>query len=208
MNGSMWCIFSLYAHWYINHILLPKPHLYPRLPHLPPFPTIENEHLLINQTLYENRPTITGIAAILYHHFHALHESNRNISKQLTSTPKSGGIKKREEEATIVRDAYFHLVEENLRMFENVYRGRSIFTVRDDDSVFISVASYREHLLGETLMSAFGQAARWVYILTILKVVAYLFVYIVPVCILPCLSNVKNGTILKNQTTIQYTINE
>ena len=45
-------------------------------------------------------------------------------------------------------------------MFENVYRGRSIFTVRDDDSVFISVASYREHLLGETLMSAFSQAAR------------------------------------------------
>lgn len=137
-----------------------KPHLHPRLPHLPPFPSIENEHLLINRTLYENQPTIAGIAAVLYRHINALHESNRRISKTLTSTPKRGGQKKREEEADVVRGAYFRLVDQNLREFEDAYRGRPIFEVRDDDSVFISIASYREHLLGETLMSAFGQAAQ------------------------------------------------
>lgn len=59
-----------------------------------------------------------------------------------------------------MRGAYFRLVDQNLREFEDAYRGRPIFEVRDDDSVFISIASYREHLLGETLMSAFGQAAQ------------------------------------------------
>ena len=134
------------------------PHLYPRLPHLPPFPAIPNATLLINQTLYENKPTIAGIAAVLYKHINALHESNRRITKNLTSTPKHGGQKKREGEAIIVREAYFRLLGDNIREFENVYYERSIFTVRDDDSILLSIASYREHLLGETLMSAYAQA--------------------------------------------------
>ena len=59
-----------------------------------------------------------------------------------------------------MRRGYFELVERNLRGLEDAYRGRPMFPIRRDGSVFVSVASFREHLLGETLASAFGQAAR------------------------------------------------
>ncbi|KAL9187610.1 hypothetical protein ACHAXT_005988 [Thalassiosira profunda] len=137
---------------------LPHPHLHPRLPHLPPFPAIDNEDALINQTIYE--PTVAGVAAILYRHLRALHASNRRLAIKFSSQPKRGGPKQREAEAGELRAAYFRLVDENLREFEEAYRGRNIFPVREDDSIFVSVASFREHLLAETLMSAFGRAAR------------------------------------------------
>ncbi|KAL7528160.1 hypothetical protein ACHAWF_002458 [Thalassiosira exigua] len=136
------------------------PHLHPRLPHLPPFPIIADEDVLIHQTLYENKPTIAGIAAILYRHLNALHESNRRMSQNLSSQPKKGGPNAREREASAVRDAYFDLVRDDLKELEDARRGGPMFSIREDESVFVSVASFREHLLGETLMSAFDRAAR------------------------------------------------
>lgn len=138
-----------------------QPHLYPRLPHLPAFPAIENEDALINRTLYEGRPTIAGIAAVLYRHLRALHESNSRLAAKLASEPKRGGEKKREEEADAARSAYFDLMAaSDLRVLEEAYRGGPVFPVREDDSIFVSVASFREHLLADTLMSAFDRAAR------------------------------------------------
>ena len=137
-----------------------QPHLHPRLPHLPAFPAIEDEEALRDQTLRGDRPTVAGVAAVLYRHLRELHESNRRITRKLRSSPKKGGPKKRDEEAAEVRRAYFDLVERNLRGLEDAYRGRPVFPIRRDESVFVSVASFREHLLGETLASAFGQAAR------------------------------------------------
>ena len=137
-----------------------QPHLHPRLPHLPIFPTIDDDEALRNQTLSGDRPTLAGVAAVLYQHLRELHESNRRITTRLRSGPKRGGPKRRDEEADEVRRAYFDLVERNLRGFEDAYRGRPVFPIRRDGSVFVSVASFREHLLGETLASAFSQAAR------------------------------------------------
>ena len=137
-----------------------QPHLHPRLPHLPAFPVIEDEEVLFNETLSGDRPTVAGVAAVLYRHLRELHESNRRITRKLRSSPKKGGPKRRDEEAAEVRRAYFELVERNLRGLEDAYRGRPVFPIRRDESVFVSVASFREHLLGETLASAFGQAAR------------------------------------------------
>jgi hypothetical protein len=61
----------------------------------------------------------------------------------------------------VIIDSYFHLTHDTLHPFEEAYRGRTIFPIREDeDSIFVSLAAFREHLLGQTLKSAFDQADR------------------------------------------------
>ena len=134
----------------------PPPHLYPRLSHLPIFPLIPNEETLINQTLYHNQPTVAGIAAILYRflrHLHASHERIAAAEQQQQHEPL-------DIFANRFQENYFGLVQEYLRPLDRAYQGRSIFPVRNDDSIFVSIAAFREHLLADTLQSAYAHAAR------------------------------------------------
>jgi hypothetical protein len=57
-----------------------------------------------------------------------------------------------------VHESFFRLAKEHLAPLEDAYRGRSIFPIRNDDSIFVSLASFRDHLLGDTLRGAFDQA--------------------------------------------------
>ena len=42
--------------------------------------------------------------------------------------------------------------------FDAAYRGRLLFPLREDDSIFISLAAFRDHVLGQTLMNAYRAA--------------------------------------------------
>ncbi|KAL3912623.1 MAG: hypothetical protein SGILL_006809 [Bacillariaceae sp.] len=130
-----------------------KPHIYPKLPYLPIFPSIDNEEALIEQTLHDNRPTIAGIAAILYRFLSDLHKSNQHLAET------KGEFANKDERVERIRKAYFQLAQKHFVPLDDAYRGRSVFQIRDDDSVFVSVASFREHLLVDTLASAYSAAA-------------------------------------------------
>lgn len=122
------------------------PHLRPLVPPLPP-------HLMatdlfgeqIATDAIEGRPTIAGIVAILQtflSHVHAME------------------VEKKSAAAHQVIDAYFSIVDRDLRPFEDAYRRRSIFPIREDSTIFMSLGAYRDHLLGETLRQAFKNAKR------------------------------------------------
>jgi [Skp1-protein]-hydroxyproline N-acetylglucosaminyltransferase len=135
------------------------PHLFPRLPYLPIFPVIEQEDILIHQTIHENQPTITGIAAILYRFLSDLHRSNQQLATQQNITTITNKSKKKNEVQDI-RQAYFGLAYQHLVPLDSAYHGRPVFEIRNDDSIFLSVASFREHLLADTLMSAYSSATQ------------------------------------------------
>jgi hypothetical protein len=137
--------------YYLKEEAAAPPHLHPRLPHLPAFPIIDNKEHLIHQTLHENKPTIAGIAAILYSFLDDLHKSNQQLAS--SSSPDTTST------VDDIRAAYFRLVENHLMPLEAAYRGRSIFQRRNDDSIFVSVAAFREYLLEDTLQSLFSSAA-------------------------------------------------
>merc|ERR1712238_382926 len=59
--------------------------------------------------------------------------------------------------ATII-NSFYDLALSKLYPLDEVYRGRSIFPVREDDSIFLSLAAFREHLLKGTLVGAFKNA--------------------------------------------------
>jgi hypothetical protein len=120
-------------------------HLYPPLPYLPAFAKIPDSQQLIQDTL-NGKPTMAGVASILNQFIQALHDSNTVMN-----------AKKAEADELI--QAYFSLAQKYLVPFDDVYRGKPIFPIREDDSVFISLAAFREHLLAQTLRSAFTQAA-------------------------------------------------
>lgn len=114
------------------------------VPYLPPFAEIENSDKLIMDTL-NGKPTVAGIVAHLNNFLKELHESNLKNSKQKLE-PKG------------LVQAYFDLATRFLRPLDEPYRGRPLFEIREDGSVFISLAAFREHLLTQTLKSAFDQA--------------------------------------------------
>jgi len=120
------------------------PHLSPRLPILPVFPKILDSDKLIDDTL-QGKPTIAGIVAILQNFVSEFHDMNKVLSAE-KSPP-----------ATILRQ-FFDLAEKYLLPFDSHYRGRTIFPVREDGSIFLSLAAFREHLLKETLIGAFSNA--------------------------------------------------
>jgi len=120
------------------------PHMYPRLPILPVFPEIPNSDTLIKETL-SGTPTIAGIVALLHNFVGEFHDLNKNLSAE-KSPP-----------AQIVRKL-FNLIEDKLLPLDAAYRGETIFPVREDGSIFMSLASFREYLLKETLVAAFTNA--------------------------------------------------
>ncbi len=132
---------------------LETPHLIPKLPYLPIFAEIENGDQLIDDLLHNNKPTIAGIVAFFNKYLKQLHEQNQAISKK-EHRDKTG---QRINEMFFV-ESYFNLTSKIIDPFEDAYRGRTIFPVRDDESIFVSLAAFREHLLGKSMMSAFDNA--------------------------------------------------
>jgi hypothetical protein len=124
--------------------LTDSPHLTPRLPHLPIFVKVPNGDALAEAVL-NGKPTIAGIAHILNKFTSALHEANLKLSNTKAELPQ-------------ILHFFFSLAHEYLTPFEAAYRGKSIFPVREDDSIFMSLAVFREHLLSQTMKSAFDQA--------------------------------------------------
>lgn len=100
---------------------------------------------LIQDTLNGN-PTIEGIIAVLQLFLNTMHQTQQDLSK-IQTTPRE------------IADTVFGVIQNHLSSFDAVYRGRNIFHVKEDDSIFISVAAYREHLLDQTLRFAFDNAA-------------------------------------------------
>lgn len=120
------------------------PHLTPRLPHLPIFAEIPNGEQLAQDTIH-GKPTIAGIAHILNRFTQALHDSNMKLASE-------------QAELESIIKTYFGLANSYLAPLESAYRGKSVFPIREDDSIYMSLAAFREHLLSQTLKSAFDQA--------------------------------------------------
>mmetsp|Transcript_12793 Transcript_12793/g.19827 ORF Transcript_12793/g.19827 Transcript_12793/m.19827 type:complete len:552 (+) Transcript_12793:61-1716(+) len=120
-----------------------------QIPVLPIFTPIPDAEQRMVDLLQNSKPTLAGIAAILQRFVLKLHESNVKLSSlDPAKTPL----------AETVVNSFFGLAHEHLRPFEQVYQGRIIFPIRDDDSIFLSLAAFREHLLADTLEYAFTQA--------------------------------------------------
>ena len=132
---------------------LETPHLIPKLPYLPIFAEIENGDQLIDDLLHNNKPTIAGIVAFFNKYLKQLHEQNQKISKKEHRDQTGQKI----NEMYFV-ESYFNLTSKVIDPFEDAYRGRTIFPIRDDESIFVSLAAFREHLLGKSMMSAFDNA--------------------------------------------------
>jgi len=126
-------------------------HLYPELPPLPPILNIEenirNSQQLIEDVLSGERPTMAGMALVLSRFVRELRASNKRLAN-------NGGVRRDD-----VHEAFARLAARYLAPLEDVYRDREIFPSRTDESIFISLASFRDHMLGDTLMGAFDQAA-------------------------------------------------
>ena len=50
-----------------------------------------------------------------------------------------------------VYGAFLAEAQQSILPFDALYRGRTIFPTRDDGSIFLSLAAFREHLLAYTL---------------------------------------------------------
>lgn len=122
----------------------PAPHLSPKAPYLPIFPSIPNADSLINDTL-NNKPTMAGIIALLQRFLSELHDRNMELASK-------------HAEGDEIINAFFTLAKEHLVPFDKAYRDKPIFPIREDESIFLSLASFREHLLADTLMYAFDNA--------------------------------------------------
>jgi len=119
-------------------------HLVPKVPSLPAFVKVPNAERLMADTL-DGKPTIAGITAILQKFLMDLHVLNFELVDNKDSTDK-------------VIDATFELINDNLLPLDVVYRNKPIFPIREDDSIFMSLAAFREHLLMQTLVGAFSNA--------------------------------------------------
>lgn len=120
-----------------------------QIPILPIFSPITDAEELMVELLEHNNPTLAGISAILQRFVFKLHQSNVKLS---SLDPKKVPL------AQKVVKSFFDLTDEYIRPFEQTYQGRMLFPVRDDDSIFLSLAAFREHLLADTLKYAFKQA--------------------------------------------------
>eukprot|EP00571_Detonula_confervacea_P010845 CAMPEP_0172301520 /NCGR_PEP_ID=MMETSP1058-20130122/3389_1 /TAXON_ID=83371 /ORGANISM="Detonula confervacea, Strain CCMP 353" /LENGTH=694 /DNA_ID=CAMNT_0013011663 /DNA_START=50 /DNA_END=2134 /DNA_ORIENTATION=+ len=123
------------------------PHLFPLFPPMPPHTMavdLFGEEIITN-TLSHDKPTVAGIVAILQRFLTKLHEML--VENKNAKTPEE------------VIEKYFALVTKFLAPLEDAYRDRSIFPIREDGSIFMSLGAYRDHLLGETLRQAFKTAA-------------------------------------------------
>ncbi|KAL7570546.1 hypothetical protein ACA910_004318 [Epithemia clementina (nom. ined.)] len=125
-------------------------YLTPIVPVLPIFSPVpggdEKVQSLMKDTISGKHPTVGGVIAILQHFLQELHKHNRQLAAHKTLT-----------EQEVITD-FVNLVKTELEPFEAAYRDKTIFPVRDDDSIFLSLAAYREHLLADTLKYAFSHA--------------------------------------------------
>jgi [Skp1-protein]-hydroxyproline N-acetylglucosaminyltransferase len=120
-------------------------HLEPLAPYLPIFPTIPNAEQLIKDTLSGVKPTIAGIIALSQKFLAELHDRNMELSEK-----KATGDE--------VISTFFELAGKHLLPFDQVYKDKPIFPIREDESIFLSLAAFREHLLTDTLTYAFDNA--------------------------------------------------
>ena len=121
------------------------PHLNPRVPILPIFAEVPNGDQLMQETLSGKNPTMAGIVAILQRFVRALHLDNLQRAQEKAETD-------------VLIESYFQLTKKYLAPLDEAYRGKAIFPIREDESIFISLAAFREQLLAQTLKSAFDQA--------------------------------------------------
>ncbi len=129
-----------------NKVLGNAPHLIPKFTTLPVFAKIPNANKLIEETSSGANPTMAGIIAILQNFLYELHKMQMNLK---TERPLN--------KVKIIK-SYFDLVSQYLVPFDKAYRGRPIFEIREDDSIFVSIAAFREHLLDQTMRYAFDNA--------------------------------------------------
>ena len=129
-------------------------HLSPAVPPLPPFQGLDASEgdRLVAATLSGSRPTVGGVHTILQRFLLALHRSNRGFQTEAKTENDRDSLRDR------VVKAYFDLATEHLVPLDKAYRGRNVFPVREDGSIFMSLASFRDHLLGATLKDAFRNA--------------------------------------------------
>lgn len=129
-----------------------RAHLVPHLPPLPPILNsahVPNAQTLVDDTLSGRHPTIAGISLVLSNFRGALHRSNLELAMR----PPPRRVQRDE-----VHERFVRLAKEHIAPLEDAYRGRAIFPIRDDGSIFVSLASFRDSLLGQTLKGAFDQA--------------------------------------------------
>jgi hypothetical protein len=93
---------------------------------------------------------MAGVIAILQTFLVELHQANAVFHKR-----KEAGQGAKEAAIT---GKFFELATKHLLPFDQAYRGHPIFPIRSDDSVFLSLAAFREHLLKDTLVYAFSNA--------------------------------------------------
>ena len=127
-------------------VLNNAPHLIPKFTTLPAFAKIPNADKLIEETSSGDSPTMAGIIAMLQNFLYELHEMQTNLKK------------KRPLNKVKIIKSYFDLVSQYLVPFDKLYRDRPIFEIREDDSIFVSIAAFREHLLDQTMRYAFDNA--------------------------------------------------
>lgn len=114
------------------------------LPILPIFSPIPDAERVIDETLKGN-PSMEGIVALLQKYLFELHMTNQRLASERAHTDK-------------IIQTMFDLTQEHLGKFDGVYRDKLIFPVREDGSIFLSLAAFREHLLADTLKYAFDKA--------------------------------------------------
>ena len=127
-----------------NEVINGPPHLSPPVPYLPIFQKIPNASTLIQQTL-NGQPTIAGITALLQAYMEEFHTENMILA---TSKAKADKI----------LSSFYSLARKHLTPFDEAYKNKPIFPIREDESIFLSLASFREHLLKDTLIYAYDNA--------------------------------------------------
>lgn len=120
------------------------PHLYPKFPILPAFSIVDDSSALIQDVLH-GKPTIAGIMALLQTYMADLHDETMKLAAS-HAEPKA------------ILDNFYRLASKHIVPFDKVYRNKSIFPIREDESIFMSLAAYREHLLMDTMKYAFDNA--------------------------------------------------
>eukprot|EP00523_Entomoneis_sp_CCMP467_P015487 CAMPEP_0168765438 /NCGR_PEP_ID=MMETSP0725-20121227/324_1 /TAXON_ID=265536 /ORGANISM="Amphiprora sp., Strain CCMP467" /LENGTH=616 /DNA_ID=CAMNT_0008814691 /DNA_START=1 /DNA_END=1851 /DNA_ORIENTATION=+ len=125
------------------------PHLKDPVPLLPIFSDIPNAPQLVDDLLQHHKPTMAGIVSLMQTFVAKLHEANVAFGAKYQHGAGHG---------MEIIQTFFDLAKQYLGSFDAAYRGQSIFPVREDGSIYLSLAAYREHLLAETMVYAFTAA--------------------------------------------------
>lgn len=120
-------------------------HLQDKVPVLPIFAPVPGAERLIEDTASGNNPTLAGIVALLQKFIAAQHRANKRLAET-------------KADSLTIAQTLFDLTNQYLGRFEQTYRDKPIFPIREDGSIFLSLAAFREGLLADTLKFAFQQA--------------------------------------------------